>query len=314
MSWFNLAGAAIGGLASVFGSTQQNRNIDKQIKAQQQENDKNRQYNLMLAKQQNQWNLDQWNRENAYNDPTAQMQRLRNAGLNPDLVYGSGSAANLSAPSPEMTAGEGSLPVDMSAIGRKRTIANSIQEAAALTETAARVSKSEKEVGSLEEDITLKQLKQEEQRFINSMKSIDESYHARNAYVSSEILTQQWHNNKEQFKLLQQEVANLSEDVVQKQIDNEFKKMHKDEYYQSIINQYKITEEELKRLQGMTNSLIRRSNAEALLAEDNYRYMKRVHDMDLKGDDLLESVIGETGYSKLFGLVIRGLWKALVSK
>jgi len=32
-----------------------------------------------------------WERETAYNDPLAQMQRLKNAGLNPNLVYGTGS-------------------------------------------------------------------------------------------------------------------------------------------------------------------------------------------------------------------------------
>jgi hypothetical protein len=47
--------------------------------------------NLSLAKYQNMWNLQQWNRENEYNHPTAQMSRLRSAGLNPNLVYGSGT-------------------------------------------------------------------------------------------------------------------------------------------------------------------------------------------------------------------------------
>lgn len=36
-----------------------------------------------------QWNM--WNAQNAYNTPAAQMQRLKEAGLNPMLVYGSGS-------------------------------------------------------------------------------------------------------------------------------------------------------------------------------------------------------------------------------
>lgn len=52
-----------------------------------------------LAEYQNAWNLEQWNRENAYNAPTAQMARLKAAGLNPNLVYGSG-AANQAASSP----------------------------------------------------------------------------------------------------------------------------------------------------------------------------------------------------------------------
>ena len=39
--------------------------------------------NQQLAQEQNQWNIDQWNRENAYNDPSAQKQRMIDAGLNP---------------------------------------------------------------------------------------------------------------------------------------------------------------------------------------------------------------------------------------
>ena len=47
--------------------------------------------NMKIARYQNAWNLEQWNRENAYNLPTAQMARLKAAGLNPNLVYGSGA-------------------------------------------------------------------------------------------------------------------------------------------------------------------------------------------------------------------------------
>lgn len=36
--------------------------------------------------------LADWNRQNEYNSPEAQMKRLTSAGLNPNLVYGSGSA------------------------------------------------------------------------------------------------------------------------------------------------------------------------------------------------------------------------------
>lgn len=37
--------------------------------------------------------LSDWERENAYNSPAAQMERLRAAGLNPNLVYGNGATA-----------------------------------------------------------------------------------------------------------------------------------------------------------------------------------------------------------------------------
>lgn len=44
--------------------------------------------NEEMQQQQNKWNLEQWHRNNAYNHPAAQMQRLKAAGLNPDLLYG----------------------------------------------------------------------------------------------------------------------------------------------------------------------------------------------------------------------------------
>ena len=42
-------------------------------------------------KDQNSAQWDMWNAQNAYNTPVAQMKRLKEAGLNPMLVYGSGS-------------------------------------------------------------------------------------------------------------------------------------------------------------------------------------------------------------------------------
>ena len=98
--WKKFGGSVISAGSSLIGSISgaigQNRLVDKQIEAQKRENQLNREYNLMLARQQNQWNLEQWQRENDYNSPTSQMARLRAAGLNPDLMYGrSNYAANI---------------------------------------------------------------------------------------------------------------------------------------------------------------------------------------------------------------------------
>ena len=131
-NWFDKFGNSIisGGsslISGIFGTLAQNRNVSKQIKAQQAENERARAYNLELAKLQNNWNIAQWNRENAYNDPSAYMARLKSAKLNPDLVYG--GAQNLgSASSPSMTSGAPAVPTDMSAIGQKRTIGDAVQQ------------------------------------------------------------------------------------------------------------------------------------------------------------------------------------------
>lgn len=49
-----------------------------------------------LSKYQNDYNYWEWQQQNAYNTPAAQMQRFTDAGLNPNLVYGQGNNGNAS--------------------------------------------------------------------------------------------------------------------------------------------------------------------------------------------------------------------------
>lgn len=66
----------VGGLTSLFGG---NHAADKSLQATRETN----KANAELAKYQNEWNLAQWNRQNAYNTPAAQRQRYEDAGINP---------------------------------------------------------------------------------------------------------------------------------------------------------------------------------------------------------------------------------------
>lgn len=54
----------------------------------------NNYYNRKAAKKQFEYQMAMWNANNEYNTPAEQMKRLREAGLNPNLVYGSGSATH----------------------------------------------------------------------------------------------------------------------------------------------------------------------------------------------------------------------------
>lgn len=88
------AGIALGGIASalggLFGSASSATSVRKSNEA-----------NRELAEYQNEWNLAQWHRENEYNSPQAQMQRLKQAGINPNLAYANGTINNVSASSPK---------------------------------------------------------------------------------------------------------------------------------------------------------------------------------------------------------------------
>lgn len=65
--------------------------------------------NANLARMQNSWNYQMWQRANAYNSPFAQMQRLKAAGINPALAYSNG-IENLGVEAPEMVSSQGHAP------------------------------------------------------------------------------------------------------------------------------------------------------------------------------------------------------------
>jgi len=55
--------------------------------------------NKKLANNAQNFELEMWNKSNEYNSPAAQMSRLKQAGLNPNLVYGSGTVSGNSSSS-----------------------------------------------------------------------------------------------------------------------------------------------------------------------------------------------------------------------
>jgi hypothetical protein len=66
--------------------------------SQQESNRKNREFTEHMYDRTKQDNLEFWNMQNAYNTPASQMQRYKDANLNPNLIYGSSgdnSAGNI---------------------------------------------------------------------------------------------------------------------------------------------------------------------------------------------------------------------------
>lgn len=79
--------AAISGAASLLGA-------GGQAIATGKLNKKNRRWQEQMFRLQNQQAIANWQLQNQYNSPAAQMQRFRDAGLNPNLIYGQGTAGN----------------------------------------------------------------------------------------------------------------------------------------------------------------------------------------------------------------------------
>lgn len=86
-----IGGAAISAIGSFFGNKS---NRKQSAEAFERESKFAREERLA----QQQWIEQMYEKNNSYNSPAAQMQRLKEAGLNPDLMYSRGDVGNATAP------------------------------------------------------------------------------------------------------------------------------------------------------------------------------------------------------------------------
>lgn len=89
-----LLGAGVSAIGGLVGSSV-NRNANLAAVREQNRG------NMELAKYKYDRDVEMWNMQNEYNTPSAQMARFAQAGLNPNFMYGQGSAGN-AASAPQM--------------------------------------------------------------------------------------------------------------------------------------------------------------------------------------------------------------------
>lgn len=224
--------ALLGAGASIWGSLQNNRNIDKQLAAQSRENAMTREHNLQLAKLQNQWNIAQWNNENAYNSPAAQMQRMKAAGLNPDMMYGGGVSGNLSASSPSMTSGAPATPMDWSALGSKKTVGDVALESAQIANINAQTEKVKSET--------------EGQNIANEFAPLEKELGLQLTQSVIDKNRQELVESSERIKKYQSEIRSIDADVALKALDKEFNEKTMEARVRQVAAQANISESEAK--------------------------------------------------------------------
>lgn len=101
---FPLAEAITGGssvlgslVSGIFNSSAQRKANKLQIQLAKEQNA----FNERMLDKQNAFNLDMWHKENEYNSPTAQVQRMLSAGLNPVALVGTSGQSGLSTNMPQ---------------------------------------------------------------------------------------------------------------------------------------------------------------------------------------------------------------------
>lgn len=153
----NFLGSAFSGVTGLIGGLVSSNQAKK-------ESARNRAFQSLEAEKARQWQSDEWQRQfdatNAYNSPSAQMQRYSEAGLNPNLIYG--SLQNASAPSTPSTSSPAGSDAS-SAVGSAwsnafNTISSQAMQQAQIDNIRADTDKKESETKGTSLDNELKRL------------------------------------------------------------------------------------------------------------------------------------------------------------
>lgn len=90
--------SAIGAVSNAIGAKRQYERQKKLMKAQQE-------YQTSEREASQKWQHQMWNLQNEYNTPKAQMLRMKAAGLNPDMMYGTPNTGTIASQIPSSTNG-----------------------------------------------------------------------------------------------------------------------------------------------------------------------------------------------------------------
>ncbi len=248
MDWLGTALGAAGGLFSSFFS---NRSINKQIKAQQRENELNRQFNSAEAQKSRDFASLMFDRENAYNDPKAVIQRLQSAGINPALAYGSFADSSSISSNAEASSG-GSItpsPLDTSGIvsaGQSYINARVAESQASLNEAQASRIRAETPLAS-----------QIQQSVIDLNKSGVKLNLSKSAYTDEDrnLLPEKLNNLKQSTENLRQTLSNLkSEGLI---LGENYKQAISETHIKQVMSDYaeKMGQAQLDNLIASTKHL-----------------------------------------------------------
>lgn len=143
-----ITGLAGGLISSIFGGNSAKKQYKYASKLQQQQNDWQSEQNLLASQRSLQNSMDLFDYQNEYNTPANQVERLRQAGINPMLAFSNGSISNVGSLSPT-TAPNGSsgapsvgMPsFDMSSVGQSGAALQNAQTNSLVGEQQARAQK-----------------------------------------------------------------------------------------------------------------------------------------------------------------------------
>lgn len=224
-----LGSVAAGVAGSVIGSSATDNAAEKALQSTQDTNATNlqiaRENNekaIELQEQQNMFNVEQWNRNNEYNSPFAQRDRLLAAGYNPNM-FGNNSQYTPSPVQqtsiPNLTTPQMQNAADVylqSGLAKGQYYANMFQQAAEIGKTVA-------EIGNIKEDTETKYTYNQFAADLHRSGIEVNQATARKMYADINESVQRIQNMRATIAEINARIANMDADTKGKTIDNLYK-------------------------------------------------------------------------------------------
>jgi hypothetical protein len=229
---------------------------------QKKKNELDYQRQMEAEKREYERNIEIWNMQNAYNHPQQQMTRLRQAGLNPNLVYGKGADNTATAISstkskaPEFGVKDLFAPNMTQSINSAITTYNNAQQTKAnIDQTHEAIALMQKEQLIKDSELANKNIKNAKDQFdLEQAQALKETVIERAKLENKNIEsnTQIGIDRNEREKLMN---AKNMELVAQQIINSKVDELLKRQQYAQTETEMRKIEEEIKNLQVMNENL-----------------------------------------------------------
>lgn len=254
------------------------------------QNEKQRAYEMAMYDKQKKDQIAFWNMQNQYNLPIMQMERLKQAGLNPNLAYGefkAGNAGPLSAPDPKVTA---SKPVNLNL--------PNLSDIYAIKQQQAQIDLMRQQTITQDSVAKLNYIKAQTEFWTAQLKAARAPYERETAkqeldnlrYMGNNLIkTGEYTSQMTRTSFAQEQNYNA---ITQKTIDSNMR-----DWQLNKITLAKMTQEilNLRKSRGVMDSQINLNNKNAA----NTEVLKDIH--------VLDYVFARTGFSKNDNVVQRGI-------
>lgn len=275
-------GGIISGIGSMFGAA-------AGYKGQKAAN----KTNIQLAREGREHDMNMWNAQNEYNTPAMQMQRMKEAGLNPNLVAGATTqAGNADAPKPAHVARVNNELAQMSQMNLAPMI-------------------------SLYQDGLVKKAQADNLRTQNEGIAQDNVTKALTNELLKDTLPYQKYFKMNQNERIVEEIHNLQQDGTRKSWDNQVRGkgiMQEMEQQQSnVMNSLQYAQQKTRALQ-LENALNADLKPLGMHSRDNLFGRLLVKNKNKIGSGIQSSFDGISSVEQMLGELIKNTWRTMTTR